>query len=114
MKRDGRYGENAAGKWVRASALREIDNDPENPEWPTLAVTKRLTALLPDKMERQRMSTILRHRGASRGVPAQPDEFAEVELLVASLRCSLIDVEEVVQASLKSGALRFEMSACNH
>ena len=27
-----RYGENAAGKWVRASAFREIDCDPENPD----------------------------------------------------------------------------------
>ena len=26
-----RYGENAAGKWVRSSAFREIDYDPENP-----------------------------------------------------------------------------------
>ena len=29
MKRLGRYGENAAGKWVRCSAFREIDYDPE-------------------------------------------------------------------------------------
>ena len=27
-----RYGENVAGKWVRSSAFREIDYDPENPE----------------------------------------------------------------------------------
>ena len=31
MKRLGRYGENAAGKWVRCSAFREIDYDPEKP-----------------------------------------------------------------------------------
>ena len=31
LKRDWRYGENAAGKWVRSSAFREIDYDPENP-----------------------------------------------------------------------------------
>ena len=32
LKRNGRYGENAAGKWVRSSAFREIDYDPENPD----------------------------------------------------------------------------------
>ena len=31
LKRDGRYGENAAGKWVRSSAFREIDYDPSDP-----------------------------------------------------------------------------------
>ena len=28
LKRDGRYGQNAGGKWVRSSAFREIDYDP--------------------------------------------------------------------------------------
>jgi hypothetical protein len=32
LLRDGRYGENAAGKWVRSGAFREIDYDPENPD----------------------------------------------------------------------------------
>ena len=32
LRRDGRYGENSAGKWVRASAFRKIDYEPENPE----------------------------------------------------------------------------------
>ena len=32
LRREGRYGENDAGKWVRSSAFREIDYDPENPE----------------------------------------------------------------------------------
>ena len=32
LQRDERYGKNAAGKWVRASAFREIDYDPENPD----------------------------------------------------------------------------------
>ena len=27
-----RYGENAAGKWVRSSAFRKIDYNPENPD----------------------------------------------------------------------------------
>lgn len=31
MKRLGSYGENAAGKWVRCSAFREIDYDREKP-----------------------------------------------------------------------------------
>ena len=32
LKRDRRYAQNAAAKWVRASAFREIDYDPENPD----------------------------------------------------------------------------------
>ena len=32
LKRLGRYGEHAAGKWVRCSAFREIDYDPEKPD----------------------------------------------------------------------------------
>ena len=32
LKRLGRYGENAAGKWVRKSAFREIDCDRDNPD----------------------------------------------------------------------------------
>ena len=32
LRRDGRYGENAAGKWVRKSAFREIDYDPDSPD----------------------------------------------------------------------------------
>ena len=32
LKRECRYGQNAAGKWVRSSAFREIDYDPDNPE----------------------------------------------------------------------------------
>ena len=31
LKRENRYGENAAGKWVRSSAFREIDCDPSDP-----------------------------------------------------------------------------------
>ena len=31
LKRNGSYGENAAGKWVGCSAFREIDYDPEKP-----------------------------------------------------------------------------------
>ena len=31
LKRDGRYGENGSGKWVRMSAFREIDYDPSVP-----------------------------------------------------------------------------------
>ncbi len=27
-----RYGQNASGKWVRSSAFREIDYDPDNPD----------------------------------------------------------------------------------
>ena len=30
MQKDGRYGQNAAGKWVRSRVFREIDKDPEN------------------------------------------------------------------------------------
>ena len=32
LQRDDRYGENAAGKWVRSSAFRKIDYDPDNPD----------------------------------------------------------------------------------
>ena len=32
LLQDGRYGQNAAGTWVRSSAFREIDYNPENPD----------------------------------------------------------------------------------
>ena len=32
LKREGRYRQNASGKWVRASAFRKIDYDPDNPD----------------------------------------------------------------------------------
>ncbi len=31
-KRLGKYGQNLAGKWVRRTAFREVDYDPENPD----------------------------------------------------------------------------------